>query len=152
MQHAVQAQNVQVSAGRSAASPPVPGQALNATVTAQSQLQTPEQFRNIILKTAPDGAVVRLRDVARVELGAETYAIASLMNGQPAAGIAIMLAPGANALKLVDAGEGRALALAPSLAARHEAGLPGRQHRLHPALHPRRGRDPDRSDRCWWSW
>ena len=56
-------------------------QQLNATVTAQSRLQTPEQFRDIILKTAPSGAVVRLGDVARVELGADTYAITSLFNG-----------------------------------------------------------------------
>ena len=99
---AIQAQNVQVSAGSIGGQPAVPGQAMNATVTAQSQLQTAEQFRNIILKTTPDGAVVHLSDVARVELGADTYAITSLMNGRPAAGIAIMPSPGANALKLVD--------------------------------------------------
>jgi len=72
-------------------------------VTAQSRLQTTQQFRNIILKTVSSGAVVRLSDVARVELGAETYALASLFNGYPAAGIPISLAPGANALKTVDA-------------------------------------------------
>jgi multidrug efflux pump len=100
---AIQTQNVQVSAGQIGAQPTVKGAAINATVTAQSRLQTPEQFRNIILKTSPSGAVVRLSDVARVELGAETYAVASLYNGYPAAGIPIMLAPGANALKTVDA-------------------------------------------------
>jgi hydrophobe/amphiphile efflux-1 (HAE1) family protein len=100
---AIQTQNVQVSAGQIGAQPTVKGAAINATVTAQSRLQTPEQFRNIILKTSPTGAVVRLGDVARVELGAETYAVASLYNGYPAAGIPIMLAPGANALKTVDA-------------------------------------------------
>jgi multidrug efflux pump len=105
---AIQTQNVQVSAGHIGAAPAVEGQAINATVTAQSRLQTPEQFRNIILKTAPSGAVVRLRDVARVELGAETYGIASLFNGYPAAGIPIMLAPGANALKTVEAVKARA--------------------------------------------
>jgi multidrug efflux pump len=99
---AVQAQNVQVSAGHIGAQPATQA-AINATVTAQSQLQTPEQFRNIILKTSPSGAVVRLGDVARVELGAESYSVSSLYNGYPAAGIAIMLAPGANALKTVDA-------------------------------------------------
>ena len=98
---AVQAQNVQVSAGQIGQQPAVPGQQLNATVTAQSRLQTPEQFREIVLKSSPGGAVVRLGDVARVELGAESYEITSLFNGHPAAGIAVMLAPGANALTTV---------------------------------------------------
>ncbi len=114
VRNAIQAQNVQVSAGSIGAQPTVPGQALNATVTAQSQLQTPEQFRNIILKTTSDGAVVHLSDVARVELGAEDYTSTSLMNGFPASGIAIMPSPGANALKLVDAVKQKALALEPS--------------------------------------
>ena len=111
---AVQAQNVQVSAGSIGGQPAVPGQAMNATVTAQSQLQTPEQFRNIILKSTPDGAVVHLSDVARVELGGDNYAVISEMNGHPAAGFAIMPAPGANALKLVDAVKKRALAMEPT--------------------------------------
>ncbi|MGH6829000.1 MAG: efflux RND transporter permease subunit, partial [Rhizomicrobium sp.] len=110
---AIQAQNVQVSAGQIGAQPAVPGQALNATVTAQSELQTPQQFRNIILKTSPDGAVVHLSDVARVELGADNYGVLSEMNGHPAAGIAILPSPGANALKVVDEVKARALALAP---------------------------------------
>jgi multidrug efflux pump len=115
VQTAILAQNVQVSAGQIGSQPAVQGAALNATVTAQSQLQTPEQFRNIILKTAPTGAVVRLGDIGRVELGAETYAIASLYNGYPAAGIPIMLAPGANALKTVDAVKAKAEELKASL-------------------------------------
>src|ERR1700761_5636800 len=93
---AVQAQNVQVSAGQIGGQPSVPGQAINATVTAQSQLQTPDQFRNVILKTTPGGAVVHLSDVARVELGADTYGVVSTMNGHPAAGLAILPTPGAN--------------------------------------------------------
>ena len=111
---AIQAQNVQVSAGSIGAQPAVPGQALNATVTAQSQLQTPEQFRNIIVKSSLDGAVVHLSDVARVELGTDNYGIVGRMNGHPAAGIAITPAPGTNALKLVDAIKSRARALEPS--------------------------------------
>ncbi len=98
---AIQAQNVQVSAGQIGQQPSVKGQQLNATVTAQSRLQTPEQFREIVLKTSSGGAVVRLSDVARVELGAESYEITSLFNGHPAAGVAVMLAPGANALSTV---------------------------------------------------
>jgi multidrug efflux pump len=112
---AVRAQNVQVSAGQIGQQPTVKGAAINATVTAQSRLQTPQQFRDIILKTSPSGATVRLGDVARVELGAETYAIASLYDGYPAAGIPIMLAPGANALQTVDAVKARAEALKSSL-------------------------------------
>jgi multidrug efflux pump len=111
VRNAIQAQNVQVSAGAIGGQPAVPGQALNATVTAQSQLQTPEQFRRIVLKSAPGGAVVHLSDVARVELGAEDYASKSLMNGYPASGIAIQPSPGANALKLVDTVKQRAWAL-----------------------------------------
>ena len=113
--NAVRTQNVQVSAGQIGQQPTVPGAAINATVTAQSRMQTPEQFRNIILKTSPTGAIVRLGDVARVELGAETYAIASLYNGYPAAGIPILLAPGANALKTVDAVKAKADELKASL-------------------------------------
>jgi len=108
---AVTAQNVQVSAGQIGQQPVAPGAQLNATVTAQSRLQTPEQFRNIILKTNPGGAVVRLGDVARIELGADNYGITSLFNGHPAAGVAINLAPGANALKTVDAVKAKAEAL-----------------------------------------
>ncbi|HEX2591330.1 MAG TPA: efflux RND transporter permease subunit [Rhizomicrobium sp.] len=105
---AIQAQNVQVSAGELGAQPAVPGQQLSATVTAQSRLETPEQFANIVLKTNTDGAAVRVKDVARVELGARSYAVVSRMNGKPAAGIAIQLAPGANALQTADAVKAKA--------------------------------------------
>jgi multidrug efflux pump len=108
---AIQAQNVQVSAGSIGAQPAAAGQEINATVTAQSQLQTPDQFRDIILKTDPSGAVVHLRDVARVELGAENYSIESMFNGRPASGAAITLSPGANALRTVDAVKARADAM-----------------------------------------
>jgi multidrug efflux pump len=111
VQNAVLAQNVQVSAGELGAQPTIPGQQLDATVTAQSRLETPEQFRNIVLKASTGGAVVRLRDVARVELGAQSYAVISRMNGLPAAGIAIQLAPGANALTTADAVKAKATEL-----------------------------------------
>jgi multidrug efflux pump len=115
VKNAILAQNTQVSAGSIGGQPAVPGQAINATVTAQSQLQTPQQFRDIVLKTTLDGGVVHLSDVARVELGADSYAITAKMNGMPASGIAITPAPGANALKLVDELKRRAKALEPSL-------------------------------------
>ncbi|KQN00519.1 MULTISPECIES: efflux RND transporter permease subunit [unclassified Sphingomonas] len=100
---AVQAQNAQVSAGQLGAQPAPKEQMLNATVSVQSRLQTPEQFGNIRLKTSVGGAVVRLSDVARVELGAENYGFSTLWNGKPGAGFGVRLAPGANALGTVDA-------------------------------------------------
>ena len=95
---AVQAQNTEVAAGEIGGQPSPREQMLNAIVTAQSRLQTPEQFAQIILKTQPSGATVRLADVARVELGAENYNAISRVNGHPGAGIAVLLAPGADAL------------------------------------------------------
>ena len=95
---AVQAQNAQVTIGQLGGAPAVAGQQLNATISAQERLQTPEQFRDIVVRSNPDGSVLRLGDVARVELGAETYEFVSRFNGQPASGMAISLATGANAL------------------------------------------------------
>jgi len=95
---AVQAQNAQISAGQFGALPAVEGQQLNATVTAQSLLRTPADFEQIVLRAETDGGLVLLQDVARVEIGAETYGTISRFNGQPAAGMAIRLASGANAL------------------------------------------------------
>ncbi|HEX4376806.1 MAG TPA: efflux RND transporter permease subunit, partial [Steroidobacteraceae bacterium] len=112
IQAAILAQNTQVSAGELGAQPTVPGQQLDATVTAQSRLQTPEQFRAIVLKSSQAGATVHLGDVARVELGAQDYSTVSRMNGRPASGIAIQLAPGANALKTADAVKAKAAELA----------------------------------------
>ena len=99
---AIQAQNSEVAAGEVGGLPSPEGQMLNATVTAQSKLQTPEQFKEIVLKTDPTGASVRLGDVARVELGAENYAAIVRVNRHPGAGIAISLAPGADALKTAE--------------------------------------------------
>ena len=86
---AIRSQNAQVSAGQLGGAPSVAGQELNATVSAQSRLQTAEEFRKIILKSDISGANVFLGDVARVELGSESYAVVSLYNGQPATGLAI---------------------------------------------------------------
>jgi multidrug efflux pump len=95
---AISEQNAQISAGQLGGAPSVAGQELNATITAQSRLQTPEQFRRIILKSDSSGANVYLEDVAKVELGAESYAVDSYYNGMPASGLAFSLATGANAL------------------------------------------------------
>ena len=111
---AIAAQNAQVSAGQLGGLPARKGQQLNATVTAQSRLQTAEQFRNIILKSATDGALVRLSDVATVELGAESYTTSSAYNGLPAAGLAVNLATGANAISTSEAVQAAINRLAPT--------------------------------------
>ena len=95
---AVRAQNTQVSAGQLGSRPSSDGVQFNATITAQSQLQTPDQFRNIILKTQSDGSIVRLGDVARVEIGSKSYAADAYYDGKPAAGFGVNMASGANAL------------------------------------------------------
>ncbi|MCB1632944.1 MAG: efflux RND transporter permease subunit [Xanthomonadales bacterium] len=96
---ALRAQNAQIAVGQLGGAPAVEGQQLNATINAQDRLQTPEQFRNILLRTRTDGSTLRLADVARVELGAERYGTTARYNGKPASGMAIMLATGANALE-----------------------------------------------------
>ena len=101
---AVVAQNAQVAAGQIGAQPASKEQMLNATVSVESRLTTPEQFRAISLKSNPDGSIVRLGDVARVEIGAETYGLFVRMERQARrGGIGIKLAPGANALDTVTA-------------------------------------------------
>jgi hydrophobe/amphiphile efflux-1 (HAE1) family protein len=100
---AVQAQNAQVSAGQFGGNPAVPGQQLNATITAQTRLQTPEEFRAVLLRVTPEGAQVRLSDVARVELAGESFEVESYYNGMPTAAMGIRLASGANALETADA-------------------------------------------------
>ncbi len=98
VKQAIRTYNVQVSAGQLGGTPSASGQQLNATITAQTLLQTPEQFGEILLRTASDGSTVRLSDVARIELGTENYDVRGNYNGKPAAGMAVRLASGANAL------------------------------------------------------
>lgn len=100
---AIQAQNTEVAAGEVGGVPSPSGQRLNATLTAQSLMQTPEQFEAIVLKAQPDGSSVSIRDVARVEIGAENYSVTSRLNRHPGAGMAISLAPGADALRTAEA-------------------------------------------------
>ncbi|WP_424988101.1 efflux RND transporter permease subunit [Microbulbifer sp. S227A] len=99
---AVSEENAQVSAGSFGALPAVQGQALTATITAQSLLSTPEEFEQIVVRAESDGALVLLRDVARVEIGAENYATSARLNGAPTGGMAIQLATGANALNTAE--------------------------------------------------
>jgi multidrug efflux pump len=100
---AVQAQNAQVSSGQLGGTPTIKGQELNATITSQSRLQTPEQFGKIILKTTSGGATVHLSDVARIELGSEDYSRLARFNTHPATGVAFKMSTGANALDTADA-------------------------------------------------
>jgi len=99
---ALTAQNSEVSAGQIGGTPSVPGQMINATISAQSRLETPEQFGNILLKVNSDGSQVRLKDIARIELGSESYDTSARYNGKPAAGLAVKLATGANALNTAE--------------------------------------------------
>ncbi|MDR5853734.1 efflux RND transporter permease subunit [Caballeronia sp. LZ062] len=98
VQAALTAQNVQVAGGSLGGTPSVPGQLLQATITEATLLTTPEQFGNVLLKVNQDGSQVRLKDVARIELGGENYNFDTKYSGQPAAGFGIQLATGANAL------------------------------------------------------
>jgi HAE1 family hydrophobic/amphiphilic exporter-1/multidrug efflux pump len=115
VQTAVLAQNAQIAAGQIGGAPQGKEQQLNAIVSAQSRLQTPEQFADIILKTNSDGSTVHLRDVARVELGQDNYNTIARYNGHPAAGFVIKLAPGSNALTTVSAIKKRVNELAATL-------------------------------------
>ncbi|MEC5318019.1 efflux RND transporter permease subunit [Brenneria populi subsp. brevivirga] len=100
---AITVQNNQIASGQLGGTPPLPGQQLNASIIAQTRLKSSEEFSQIILKVNADGSQVRLKDVARVELGAESYDVIARYNGQPAAGLGIKLATGANALDTASA-------------------------------------------------
>ncbi|MCB3520475.1 multidrug efflux RND transporter permease subunit AcrB [Klebsiella variicola] len=100
---ALKAQNAQVAAGQLGGTPPVKGQQLNASIIAQTRLTNTEEFGNILLKVNQDGSQVRLRDVAKIELGGESYDVVAKFNGQPASGLGIKLATGANALDTANA-------------------------------------------------
>lgn len=95
---AIEAQNAEVSAGEIGGTPAVEGQQINATIIAQTRLQTPEEFDNILVRVNTDGSQIRVKDVARVEVGAQSYNTVARYNGRPAAGVGINLAVGANAL------------------------------------------------------
>ena len=109
----VRAQNAQFSVGQLGGMPQVANQDLNATVTARGRLQTPEEFGNIIVRGSPTGAVLHLRDVARVELGAATYDFSVVYNRRPSTGFGVSLAPGANALATAERIKARIAELRP---------------------------------------
>ena len=95
---AIQAQNAQVSSGTIGDLPNVPGQGIFATVVVKGQLDSAEQFGNIVLRANTDGSTVRLKDVARIELGRQSYSISARLNGKPSTGIGVQLSPTGNAL------------------------------------------------------
>ncbi|AOF86998.1 RND transporter, hydrophobe/amphiphile efflux-1 family protein [Hydrogenophaga sp. RAC07] len=101
--NAIRAQNAQVSAGEIGALPNVGGQSIAATVVVNGQLANVEQFGNVVLRATADGATVRLKDVARIELGAQAYATSARLNGKPSTGIGVQLSPSGNALATADA-------------------------------------------------
>jgi multidrug efflux pump len=96
---AIQAQNVQAATGRIGARPASPNTQFQMNVQTQGRLTTPQQFENIVLRANPDGSVLRVGDVARVELGAANMDTESRLNGKPAVSIGLYLAPGANAVR-----------------------------------------------------
>jgi hydrophobe/amphiphile efflux-1 (HAE1) family protein len=110
---ALQSQNVQISGGQLGGTPAVNDQQLSATITEATLMRKPEEFGNILLKVLPDGSQVRLRDVARISLGAESFNVDTRYNNQPASGIGIQLATGANALATADAIRARVAELQP---------------------------------------
>jgi HAE1 family hydrophobic/amphiphilic exporter-1/multidrug efflux pump len=111
---ALTSQNTEVSAGQLGALPAAAGQRLTATITARSKLRTADQFREVIVKSdSSSGAIVRLGDVARIELGSESYTISSRFDGKPSAGMGVKLATGANALTVSNAVKAKLAELAP---------------------------------------
>ncbi len=99
---ALQAYNVEISAGQFGGAPAVDGQRLNASIIVQSMLKTPDEFADIPVRINPDGSLVRIKDVGRTELGTDAYDIEGYYNGKPAAGMAIRMAAGSNALETAD--------------------------------------------------
>ncbi len=124
IRQAIERNNAVVSAGQLGEGPSSAQQQLNATVTLRGRLENVEQFQNIIVKSNRDGALVRLSDVARVELGNESYGVASRLNGFPSSGIALQLAPGADALKTAVAVKAKAEELARHMPAGYEVSYP----------------------------
>ncbi|MEQ8178479.1 MAG: efflux RND transporter permease subunit [Amphiplicatus sp.] len=122
--NAIRAQNTQVAGGELGGGPSVEGQQLNATITIQSLMQTPEEFRAISLRTLQDGSQVTIADVARVEIGADNYATIGEFKNRPASGFAILLAPGSNALDTAEAVEKRMEELSEFFPAKYEYAFP----------------------------
>ncbi len=111
--NAIRSQNAQVSAGEIGSLPNILGQGISATVVVNGQLTTTEQFGNVVLRANADGSTVRLKDVARIELGAQSYATSARLNGKPSTGIGVQLSPSGNALATAKAVRARMHELEP---------------------------------------
>jgi len=121
---AIRAQNAQVAAGRLGTTPSVPDRRTTGSLIIKGQLASPDEFGEIVLRAQPDGSTVRLRDVARLEVGADSYATSVRINGKPAAGASIELAAGGNALTVATAIRERLEELAPSFPSDIEYSIP----------------------------
>jgi multidrug efflux pump len=121
---ALRAQNAQYAAGRIGADPAPPGQDLTYTVTARGRLVEPEQFGDIVVRTSPGGGILRLKDIARIELGALNYDTANTLNGKPTIGMGVYMQPGSNALEVVERVEARMRELAPAFPEGVEYSIP----------------------------
>ncbi len=121
---ALRAQNAQYAAGRIGADPSSPGQNLAYTVTARGRLVEPEEFGEIVMRTAPGGGILRLKDIARIELGALNYDTANTLNGKPTIGMGVYMQPGSNALEVVERVETRVRELAPQFPEGVEYSIP----------------------------
>ena len=141
---AIRGQNAQVSSGTMGDLPNVQGQQIAATVVVNGQLDSAEQFGNIVLRANTDGSTVRLRDVARIELGGQNYATSARLNGQPSTGIGVQLSPTGNALATANAVRARMDELSKYFPQGHEVRDPVRQLALRPHLHRAGGRDAAR--------
>jgi len=121
---ALRAQNAQYAAGRIGAEPAPPGQNLTYTVTARGRLVEPEEFGEIVVRTAAGGGILRLKDIARIELGALNYDTANTLNGKPTIGMGVYMQPGSNALEVVERVEQRMRELAPAFPEGVEYSIP----------------------------
>ena len=139
---ALQAYNVEVSAGQFGGAPAAKGQRLNASIIVQTLLKTPEEFGAIPLRTNPDGSIIRVRDVGRTELGTEKYGLRTLYNGRPATSLPIRLAPGRQCAGNGRCGQGQDGGTLQVLSSRHEGNIPVRHNALRESSHRRGGQDP----------
>ena len=115
LSQAIEQQNAQIAPGRLGDEPALPGQRLAVPLTVEGQLETPEQFAAVVLRASADGSRVTIGDVARVELGAQSYGFSNRENGVSATSAAIQLSPGANAVRTAQAVRDRLAELAPSM-------------------------------------
>lgn len=111
----IREQNVQVAAGSMGAQPVPQGQEFSLTIMTQGRLSDPEQFENLVVRTDSEGRVLKLKDIARIELGRSSYGVSSTYNGQPSSSMAIYLAPGANAIEVRDNVEAKMKELQPMI-------------------------------------